>query len=955
MTHRFRYLAAALALVLAAFSPAFAQGTNGLIEGSVVDQQGLPLPGVLVTASHTSTGFSRSASTDASGKFRIGGLVVGVYEVKAALSGFNSQSHRASVNVESTTTVPFKLAVAGQTETVEVTAEAPLIDAKDPGVGEVVTSTQIESLPLNGRQFGNLAALVPGVSLGYHTDPTKSSQFAPQVGGGGGRNINYLIDGGDNNDDTVGGLVQNFPLDSIGEFKFETQRFRADTGRANGGTIKVVTKSGTNEFRGSVFEYFRDKGLNSQTETEKINNRPKGDYRKHQFGGSLGGPIVKDKTHFFLSAERVQQDTTQSVSTKGLFPDKDGVFNVPFRENLAVAKINHQFNSNNYLSVRYGYNKNEQPYGAGPNTPPEGWGTSTNKFHSANVNINSALSGGRLNEFVYQFSYFKNFISANSTLPYESFPNGVTVGQSVNTPQTTEQHKHQFRDDFSWTKGRHDLRVGASFIYEPVLDITFSTGQVYQYTHLSDSRTSPISNIQRNGSIGGSGGSVGRIPNNQYAIYFQDGWRVNDRLTLDLGVRYDLVTGFAFDQSKNIIFSELQAAAKRGVFTSSGLPCPCIGFEDFGKDAKEDKNNVAPRAGFTYDHKGDGTLVFRGGLGRYYDFAYTNANILFAVIGAQSSFGKIYEVQNSAGIRNADGSLYQVGQPVPANQLAGATAPLPSHAATPLVKQPFTDQANFGFSKALGKSYALEIDGVYAHAQDLGTRVSANVRINGGPRRFSGILPQSGNAAWRVDIMEGQSYYKAVNVAFKKRASGNLSFTAWYSLSSARSNASLRATDEFGEFNSLNAFDPFNEQQMAYTRTDARHRVTINGTWNAPGGFRLSPVFRYKSKTPYNVVAGVDLNRDGTNFDLPPGVTTLNSARGADFKQFDLRLSRYITITKNKRIELIAEGFNVTNAKNPGGFVGSKASSSFGKPTNYAGDFQRGEQRLFQLGARFEF
>ena len=725
----------------------------------------------------------------------------------------------------------------------------------------------------------------------------------------------------------------------------------------------MVTKSGTNDFKGSVFEYFRDKSLNALTTTEinacagKAGRTPtRGDYRKNQFGGSLGGPIVKDKTHFFISVERVKQDTTQGVNTKGLFPDKNGVFAVPFTENLAVAKLNHQINPNNYLSVRYGYNKNEQPYGAGPSTPPEGWGISTNKFHSANVNLNSSLSGGRLNEFVYQYSYFLNFISANSTLPYESFPNGVTVGQSVNTPQTTEQHKHQFRDDFSWTMGRHDLRVGASFIYEPVLDITFSTGQVNQYTHLSDSRTSPISSISRNGSIGsGPGGSVGRIPNNQYAGYIQDGWRVNDKLTLDLGVRYDLVTGFAFDQSKNIIFSELQAAAKAGVFNSSGLPCPCVGFEDFGKTPAEDKNNIAPRAGFTYDSKADGTVVFRGGVGRYYDFAYTNANILFAVIGAQSSFGTVYSNTNSAGIRNPDGSFYQIGQPLPPNQLVGASAPLPSHAATPLVKQPYTDQANFGFSKAIGRDYAVEVDGVYAHARDLGTRVSANVRINGGARRFSGILPQSGNASWRIDIMRGESFYKGVNVAFKKRSGGNLSFTAWYSLSSSKSNASLRATDEFGEFTVLSAFDPFNAVQLAPTRTDARHRVTINGTWNAPGGFRLSPIFRYKSKTPYNVISGVDTNRDGTNFDLPAGVTTLNSARGADFKQFDLRLARIFTITKGKRVEVIAEGFNLTNATNPGGFIASQASSQFGKPQAFAGDFQRGEQRLFQLGVRFEF
>ena len=956
MTHRFRYLAAALALVLAAFSPAFAQGTNGLIEGTVLDPQGLALPGVVVTASQTSTGFARTATTDATGAYRIGGLPVGVYEIRAALSGFAAQSRKATVNVESTTVVPFRMAVAGQVENVEVTAEAPLIDAKDSGVGEVITAVQIENLPLNGRQFGNLAALVPGVSLGFHTDPTKSTQFAPQVAGGGGRNINYLIDGGDNNDDTVGGLVQNFPLDSIGEFKFETQRFRADTGRANGGTIKVVTKSGTNDFKGSVFEYFRDKSLNSQTTTEINNKQPKGNYRKNQFGGSLGGPIVKDKTHFFVSVERVQQDTTQSVNTKGLFPDKDGVFSVPFRENLAVAKLNHQINSNNYLSVRYGYNKNEQPYGAGPSTPPEGWGISTNKFHSANLNLNSALSGGRLNEFVYQYSYFLNFISANSALPYESFPNGVTVGQSVNTPQTTEQHKHQFRDDFTWTMGRHDLRIGASFIYEPTLDITFSTGQVNQYTHLTDSRTSPISGISRNGSIGtGPGGSVGRIPNNQYAGYIQDGWRMNDKLTVDIGVRYDLVTGFAFDQSKNIIFSELQAAAKAGVFTRSGLPCPCPGFEDFGKDAAEDKNNIAPRVGFTYDSKADGTLVVRGGVGRYYDFAYTNANILFAVIGAQSSFGGVYSNTNSSGIRNADGSFFQIGQPLPPNQLVNASAPLPSHAATPLVKQPYADQANLGFSKAIGKDYAVEVDGVIAHGQDLGTRPRLNVRINGGARRFAGILPQSGAANFRIDIMEGESHYKGVNLAFKKRSGGNLSFTAWYSLSSSRSNASLRATDEFGEFDALNAFDPFQKNQEAPTRTDARHRVTINGTWKAPGGFRVSPIFRYKSKTPYNVITGFDANGDGLIYDLPAGVSTLNSARGADFKQFDLRLARSITLMKDKRVELIAEGFNVTNAKNPASFTANQRAATFGQPQAFAGDFRQGEQRLFQLGVRFEF
>ena len=319
MTKLRRFAVLAL-LALVAASPTFAQGTTGAIEGKVTDDQGLALPGANVTATRPSTGFTRSTVTDANGVFRLPGLLVGAYTVKVELTGFAPSLHSVIVNVAATTTPDVRMKVAGQTEQVTVMAETPIIDTTDSGVGEVITSEQIANLPLNGRQFGNLAALAPGVSLGFHTDPTKSTQFAPQVGGGGGRNINYLIDGGDNNDDTVGGMVQNFPLDSIGEFNFETSRFRADTGRANGGTIKVVTKSGTNQLQGSGFGYFRNDALNSQTETEKNAGVDKGDYERYQYGASLGGPIIKDRTHFFASFERIQQDTTQAVNTKGLYP-----------------------------------------------------------------------------------------------------------------------------------------------------------------------------------------------------------------------------------------------------------------------------------------------------------------------------------------------------------------------------------------------------------------------------------------------------------------------------------------------------------------------------------------------------------------------------------------------------------------------------------------------------------
>src|SRR6185436_6586438 len=174
------------------------------------------------------------------------------------------------VNVSETRTADFDIAVAKVSENVTVTAEAALVDTTSSAVGGVVDPRRVENLPLNGRQFANLAVTIPGVGLGFHSDPTKSTQFSPQINGGNGRNVNYQIGGGDNNDDTVGGLLQLFPLEAIEQFNFQTQRFKAEYGRSNGGVLNVITKSGTNIWSGSGFEYFRDKSMNASTENEVL-------------------------------------------------------------------------------------------------------------------------------------------------------------------------------------------------------------------------------------------------------------------------------------------------------------------------------------------------------------------------------------------------------------------------------------------------------------------------------------------------------------------------------------------------------------------------------------------------------------------------------------------------------------------------------------------------------------
>ena len=598
----------ALTAIALAGSPAAAQQTTGNIQGRIVDAQKAAVPGVTVTAKNTATGYSRSEVSDAEGLYRLSGLPVGTYDVHAELSGFSAYDRKAVVvNVGQTLDLNVELNVAGVSESVRVTAELPLVSTNSSSVGGVVDTSKIESLPLNGRQFANLAATIPGVGLGFHSDPTKSSQYSPQIAGGNGRNLNYQIDGGDNNDDTVGGLLQLFPLEAIQEFNFVTQRYKAEYGRSNGGVMNIVTKSGTNNMQGSFFELFRDTKMNAKTETEKQTNVDKQKYRRNQFGGSFGGPIVQNKAHFFGAIERTNQDTFQSVTTKGLFPDQDGVFGTPYRETLATVKATTNLNASQYLSVRYGYNKNSQPYGVNANTPVGGWGQSTNKFNSVNINHNTVLAGAKLNEFIFQYADFANAISANSLDPAQTFPNNVSIGQNINTPQATQQKKYQFRDDFSWHMAGmglgHDFKSGVNFINEPHLFLTFNTGTGgYSYTHLDNDINGPLSSVTLNG-----GSAEANTPMKQYAAYVQDDWRVTDRLTLNLGFRYDLVTGMAIDQTKNPNFLILDAAGKAGAL--AGI----AGFEDFGKSPAEDKNNYQPRAGFVYDLNGDGRNVVRGG------------------------------------------------------------------------------------------------------------------------------------------------------------------------------------------------------------------------------------------------------------------------------------------------------------------------------------------------------
>ncbi len=977
-----------LCVALAVSIPAVAQQTTGNIGGRVRDAQGAAVPGATVTATNPQTGFTRIDVSDAEGVYRLNALPVGIYDLNAELQGFTKVEQRGIVvNVAQTTDLNVELKPAGISETITVTGETPLILTTSSSVGGVVDVGRIENLPLNGRQFANLAMTVPGVGLGFHSDPTKSTQYSPQIAGGNGRNVNYQIDGGDNNDDTVGGLLQLFPLEAIQEFNFVTERYKAEYGRSNGGVMNIVTKSGTNNYKGSFFESFRDKSLNAQTKTEEISKLAKQDYRRHQFGGSFGGPIIPNKAHFFAAVERTQQDKTQAVTTFGLFPSIDGVYGTPYRENLITAKASSNVSSSQYLSVRYGRNTNSQVYGAGTRSAPENWGDSTNSFNSLNVNHN-AVVGSKLNEFIFQYADFANHITSRSNKQQETFANGVVIGYNTNTPQTTEQKKYQFRDDFSWHvtgKGGigHDMKAGANFINEPHLFITFNAGSgAYAYTHLDNNPLGPISAI----SLGSAGTGV-NLPMKQVGAYLQDDWRVTDRLTINIGLRYDVVTGFAINQKGINNFDALQAAGTAGRF--KGVPA----FEDWGQSPKEDYNNIQPRIGFAYDVNGNGKDVVRGGWGIYYDFGYTNANILFAALNMVGGQGSVYSLSGyTAGIRNKDGSLFKIGDPITGiaavNEVSNPNGPFyNSHVASPRILQPYTNQWSAGWSHQLDAATVIDLDYVGTRGHDLGVRWLLNTRVNGGARRFAD-LPLS-PAAPTFDLSIGASKFDGMSVGVRRRMQNNISLNAWYAVGRAEGLGGL-GVDELSSPLVQDAANPLADVQWGPSaRTDARHKATASAVIQVPGGVYVSPIYRYRSALPLHIWTGYDVNNDGANNDIYTtayrftGVdasgnpsyeemgpcTSVNCGRGAAQSQFNLRVSKVFDLPRGMNLEAIGEIFNLFNAINPNHGVGAASSSRFFtgtaanhpanpvfmRPTGYAGDAGQPEQRVGQIGFRFTF
>ena len=950
---------------LLALPAVYAQGSNGALVGFVFDPSGGALPGVTIAVANTATGFNRSTVTAGDGAYRISALPPGKYTVTADLSGFASVVV-SNVDVIVATDRPLNITLkqAAVKEQITVTAEAPLI-ASEPSVGTVVSQRELENLPLNGRQFANLGTLAPGSTLSVNGDPTKPGQLTIALNGGSGRNVNFIIDGGDNTDDTIGGALQNFNIEAVQEFKIQTMAYKAEFGRSSGGVLSVVTKSGTNQISGSAYDFYRAKGLNTETQSETLAGVGKQPYRRDQYGASLGGPIVKDKAFFFGTWEKTKRTTAYTVNTgAGLLGSFEGKsFTLPFHDELGTAKISVDASPTQYLQVRYGYQKNADKYGQSSLAAPNSLGTVSNDYKSLLAGDTWQAGTNKVNEFLFQYTKFANAITADSQDPYIYYPSGAHSGQNINTPQTTNQKKYQYKDDFSWSSQfgamHHDFKVGAQYVNEPTLGGDFTVGTTGQYSLLNDAVGSPVVQIIKFGGFSGDS-----TPIKQYNAYFQDDIGVNKNLTINAGIRWDNWTGFDLNQSLNPNLPVLQAAANAGKYSNEYWLAQ---FKNGGGTVLSNpKNNWGPRLGFSYDLKGDLRNILRGGLGRYYDFPYTNANILFPASAVQSLYGPIYDAEDPNGIKNADGTFYQPGQPLPPNQISGQLSDRTTRElATPQVaKAPYSDQASLGYSMEVSQTLGLNFEAVSARYHDIPYRFRADpIDPATGKRQFStDIVPST----FRLWMNDGHAQYDGINVGFHSRIGTSFEAQGFYTLSRTKGNI-LAGADEFRVVDgahqvdtlrdtSIDSFNPNCSACNGPLDTDARHRVTLSTVYRAPYGIAVSGILRWHSGLPYTVYAynaagtsKIDVNGDGYALDLAPGHTHVNDARGPSFSQVDVRLAKELHFGGSYGLELIGEVFNLLNSKNGTSF------DSFGNTYAYAGDPGQGEQRLAQLGLRVKF
>ncbi len=597
----------------------------------MTDSSGAVLPNARVTIVGP-TGQTVRAATNDQGGYSSGALVPGLYGVRVEAKGFKTAQVKLDVKVDTTANGSVKLEVGQESTVVDVEASDVQVNTEQAEVQGVLTSTQIESLPVNGRNFLDLAQLEPGVQIqdGENFDPTKVGYSSISFGGRFGRTARINVDGVDVSDETVGTTTEDIPASSIQEFSLAQSSLDLSNDLTSSGAVNVTTKSGTNSFHGEAFGLFRDSSVGAAALPSPVNpitgKAIPSPFQRNQEGGNIGGPIMKDKLFFFLDGERTLQHLQAPVAESGGLDAFSGSFAAPFKEGELNGRLDYSLTKTARMFYRFNYFQNS----VFATFFPSSYNVYNNKDYTRNDVVGLDFNTGSFTHTI-RFSYlkFQNEIAdavRGSSLPFANYPVAITIGSfsvgpNLLAPQSTPQSDHQIKYDGSKMLGKHILRYGIGynhiqgggfakfFSINPTVtgntpfngsDPTQDTiGALTVGNGLGFSTTQPA--------FGFPAGGLG--PDNRLALYIGDSWKVRSNLTIALGLRWERDTG-------------------RTDSDLPGIPALNAAFPGFGNPVRQPNRNFAPQIGVAWDPRGNGKTVIRAGAGLYYENVIFN-NVLF--------------------------------------------------------------------------------------------------------------------------------------------------------------------------------------------------------------------------------------------------------------------------------------------------------------------------------------
>jgi hypothetical protein len=976
-----------LALLIGAASASAQQGTTE-VRGRVLDPQGALLPGVTVTVRNQDTGMFRETVSGEDGTFIVSGIVPGRYEVSAELQGFKKFVRRdVDLELGKTASVDVPLEVGALSETVNVSAESPIVDVTSKEVGGNITTRELVELPTINGNFVGFVGLLPGIVPTISTESFGSDSIA--VNGQDPRNNNYMLDGGNNNDDVIGqraGTQARTPIEAIQEFQVITNQFDAEFGRTTGAVVNAVTKSGTNNWHGSAFENYQDADLTGTDYFAEKNGSAKPDTQYQRLGGTVGGPIVKDKAHFFFSLERfiIDEGVTINIPTRPSFntttTEKTRVWNT-------VVRGDHQLNAGNTWGVRWLREASPQYNQIIDNVTLDASREEFDVDQTVVGSLSSVLSNTKVNTMRLAWTR-ENVAFANPcfntngrdmtkcepTLAFQTY-----TTQQDNTAQSRVNDAIQFDSTFTWFKpglmGDHDIKLGGQYEYVGAANVnqgnmngTFGFARSDGPFVANDFFTYPDTLTIR---VGGESRFYEKA---HYVTGFaQDKWRLNNRLTLSLGLRYDV---------------EITPIPE--------TDDPITGDGNYPVDT----TNIQPRVGFSYDVSGHGRQVIRGGYGRFYEKTH------FELIGGlytgtpfTSSFTRTFPLTGAdpnprQGLAPTDPLLVngptlnraQIDAMFPPGSLlrnTGASWDNPDR------RVPHTDQFTIGYQHQLGPRLSASADYVHARSRNmlmslqLNPTLRATTAVTSANIRQSSATLDAATAELRqkygpsfaaftggvtMPINVGKTNYDALMFQLDKRFSNNYSARVSYTLANSRGNTSGAGVAGSG-FQVLD--DMHLELNEGPTNFDQRHNFVVSGTALIPhtGGLNFSWVARAISGSPFSLTNGnIDQDRNGTiaepltagdysgtgadAFTVKHYEAERNGAYGPGFFQTDLRAGYRFRLGHGRAVNAFVDFFNVTDHVNFANPSGNQANPTFLVLTAYSTSYT---PRKLQLGARFEF